>query len=173
MIESVQLRRLRPTDAERLYEAVRASHAELARWMGWCHADYSLQESIDWAAGQDAAWQEDREWSFVIVDRDDRILGACGMHRIDLRNNIAEAGYWVRSCVAGRGIATTAMTQLAEWARSEKQIHRIEIIIAVENHASQRVAEKVGAIREGRLRDRLLVHGERMDCFLYALIRQS
>jgi RimJ/RimL family protein N-acetyltransferase len=49
-------------------------------------------------------------------------------------------------------------------------LNRIEILVAVDNLASQRVAAKVGAVREGILRNRLLLHGKIHDAVMFSLI---
>ena len=46
-----------------------------------------------------------------------------------------------------------------------------EITPDVGNLRSQRVAEAVGAHREGVLRSRLLVHGEFHDAVMYSIVR--
>jgi ribosomal-protein-serine acetyltransferase len=48
---------------------------------------------------------------------------------------------------------------------------RIEIFVVAGNIASQCVAEKVGALREGLLRNRLLIRGEPRDAYVFSLIR--
>jgi ribosomal-protein-serine acetyltransferase len=50
-------------------------------------------------------------------------------------------------------------------------LNRIEIITEVTNVASQRVAEKVGAQREGVIRQRLWLHGAAHDAVLFAVVR--
>jgi len=52
-------------------------------------------------------------------------------------------------------------------------LQRIEIIAAVDNLASQRVAEKAGAVREGLARKRLLVRGEPQDAFVFSLLPED
>jgi RimJ/RimL family protein N-acetyltransferase len=47
---------------------------------------------------------------------------------------------------------------------------RVEIVAAVGNLASQRVAEKVGAIREGCARNRCRAAGVQHDAFVYSVI---
>jgi len=59
---------------------------------------------------------------------------------------------------------------LCQWAFGKKELHRIEIIMSVENIASQRVAEKAGAVREGILRQRLLLNGRRHDAVMFAVL---
>jgi exopolyphosphatase/pppGpp-phosphohydrolase len=44
---------------------------------------------------------------------------------------------------------------------------------AVDNIASQRVEQKSGATREGVLSQRLLLHGQRHDTVLFAIIRAA
>jgi len=46
-------------------------------------------------------------------------------------------------------------------------------LAATGNHASQRVAEKAGAVREGVLRKRLLVKGQTQDAVLYSLVAED
>jgi len=46
---------------------------------------------------------------------------------------------------------------------------RIEIVIAERNFADQSVAEKIGATREARLRNRLIIQDEIHHAYLFAL----
>lgn len=58
-----------------------------------------------------------------------------------------------------------------EWfAFDHLALQRLEIVIAENNFASIRVAEKCGAILEGTLRNRLFLHGTPTDALLYSLI---
>jgi len=79
-------------------------------------------------------------------------------------------GYWVRTTAAGRGIATQAARLMARFAFEQVGLHRVEIVAAIPNIASQRVAEKTGAVREGVLRNRLLIRGVSQDAMLFSLI---
>jgi ribosomal-protein-serine acetyltransferase len=59
---------------------------------------------------------------------------------------------------------------LAAFGMERAGLTRIEIMAAAGNLASQRVAEKAGARREGVLRNRYLLHGKLHDAVLYSLI---
>jgi RimJ/RimL family protein N-acetyltransferase len=50
-------------------------------------------------------------------------------------------------------------------------LERVEILTAVENEASRRVAERAGATLEGTVRHRFLLHGVYHDAHLYSLVR--
>jgi len=79
----------------------------------------------------------------------------------------------MRSSATCRGYATEATLALARWAFEALALERIEIVAAVGNLASQRVAVKSGAAREGVARKRLLVRGAALDAVVYSLVRED
>jgi len=70
-----------------------------------------------------------------------------------------------------RGIASEAVRLVREWAFEHTDLVRLEVVVAVENLASQRVAEKAGAFREGILRSRLMLQGSTHDAVMYSFSR--
>lgn len=86
---------------------------------------------------------------------------------------MANLGYWVRTSAAGRGVATGATRAVARFGFEQIGLKRIEIVAAVNNLSSQRVAEKAGAVREGVLRKRLLIRGESHDAVLFSLVAED
>ncbi len=169
----ISIRPYLPADVSLHFEAVRESQAELAPWMPWCHPGYSLEDSRGWVESQLVAFRDGVEYEFVITGADNRLLGGCGLNHIDRANLRANLGYWVRSTCCGRGIAVAAVKLLVAWAFAQTDLVRLEVIASVENVASQRVAEKAGALREGVLRSRLQLHGRRHDAAGYSFGRRS
>ncbi len=167
----VILRPYRKADAARLYEAACQSTAEVFPWLPWCHPDYSLDESRSYIQGTIQAWRDDTLFEFTMNDpTDGSFIGGCGLSDINRVNRTANLGYWVRTGWTGRGVATAATLLLAEFGIKRASLTRIEVLAATGNRASQRVAEKAGATREGILRNRLLLHGKLHDAVLYSLI---
>ena len=147
---SMVLRPYRLSDAEPLYEAVRESLPELLPWMPWAHADYSFEESKKWIEYCARTWAKGKEYNFVIQDaKDGSLLGGCGLNQVRRRARFANLGYWVRSKCTGKGIATAAALLVARFGFDELGLTRIEIGAATTNAASLRVAEKLGATRQG------------------------
>jgi RimJ/RimL family protein N-acetyltransferase len=66
---------------------------------------------------------------------------------------------------------TAALGELLREVFTRTTIERLEARCAVGNEASARVLEKLGFVREGRLRRYFRLGGERVDNFLYALLR--
>lgn len=161
-------------DADELYEATRESIAELQPWMPWCHPGYSIEESHQWLSLRDGAWKGGTEYSFHVSDiSSGRFLGGVSLNRIDSLYRAANLGYWIRTSAAGHGVATRAARLVARFGFEELNLIRIEIVAAAGNLASRRVAEKVGAVREGVKRKGLLVHAVEHDAVLTSLIAED
>lgn len=173
MTPNVHIRPYESGDVDRIYEAVRESIAELSVWMPWCHPNYARNDTVTWVESRPQAWETKSEYSFVIERGDGQILGSCGLNRFDLQNGTANLGYWVRTSATRQGVATATVGLLKQWALTNLELYRLEILASVENVASQSVAEKSGAIREAVLKERLLLHGRRHDAVLFALFRDA
>jgi RimJ/RimL family protein N-acetyltransferase len=168
------LRPFREEDASALYEAVRESISEVSPWLPWSHEHYSIEESREFIGSRELASQGGEWYSFGIFEKDGgRVLGGVGINFINRVHQMANLGYWVRSSAAGRGIATGATRLAARFAFEQLGLQRVEIVVAVANVASQRVAEKAGARREGILRKRLFIRGESLDAVLFSLVPED
>jgi RimJ/RimL family protein N-acetyltransferase len=154
-----------------VWEAAQESIAELQPWMPWCHPAYSIDESRSWLGLQVPAFEQRTAFGFAIVSTDGAYLGGCGLNQIDGDNHRANLGYWVRTSASNRGVATHAVCSIRDWAFQHTDLLRLEIVIAIENIASHRVAEKSGASREGVLKRRLLLHGASHDATMFSFTR--
>ncbi|PSQ84566.1 MAG: hypothetical protein BRD30_11605 [Bacteroidetes bacterium QH_2_63_10] len=83
---------------------------------------------------------------------------------------VGNMGYWVQSRATGREVATTAVQLVARTGFEEGGLRRLECLLSVHHEASQRVAEKAGAQREGLLRRCLRVRGRVDDAFLCGML---
>jgi len=169
----VRIRCYRAEDTSAFLLAARESVDEVFPWLPWCRADYTRQEAEEWTESRKRLYEQGVEYEFAIVDDEDRFLGGCGLNQINAANRLANLGYWVRTSETGRGVATRAVRQLADFAFSETELERLEIVCEVGNEASQRVAEKAGAVREGVLHGRLFLHERPHDAIMYAILRSE
>jgi RimJ/RimL family protein N-acetyltransferase len=158
-------------DAPALHEAAMESVWEVRPFMPWCRPDLTVDAGRSWIEAQVSAFKTGKAFEFVIVAPDSRFLGGCGLNQIDNENYRANLGYWVRSSATGRGNATAAVRQLVEWAFSNTTLVRLEVVVSTENTASLRVAEKSGAVTEGVLKKRLLLHGTWHDAVMLSFVR--
>ncbi len=171
---TLALRPFRMDDAQALYEAVRESMDELGQWLSWCHADYTINDSIQFLESCGEAHRKETEFGFAVFERGtDRLVGGCGINQIEKAALRANLGYWVRTSATGRGYARQAAILAARWAFQSLGLERIEIVAATGNHASQRVAVRVGATLEGIARKRLRVHGVQHDACVFSVVRSD
>jgi RimJ/RimL family protein N-acetyltransferase len=103
----------------------------------------------------------------IVVDQ--RVVGSIGM-RVN-ENDTGHVGYWCARSERGRGIVPDALRTISRYGFDELGLGRMELITDPDNHASQRVAEKVGYQREGVLRSHLLhPDGRRRDSVMFSLL---
>ncbi len=167
------IRRYQQGDEQSLYQAARASISEVFRFLPWCHPDYDIEDSRKWLEITQENWAKGEGFSFGIFSHDGNdYFGGCGINLID-EHPVGNLGYWIRSSATGQGIATEATKGLLQFAFAHLDLQRIEIVMSVENGASQQVAEAAGGQYEGRMKNRLMLHGKAHDAHLYAVIPED
>jgi ribosomal-protein-serine acetyltransferase len=172
--DKILLRAFRAEDINALYEAARESINEVSPWLPWCHANYSIEEAESFIMSRAESEKNEDEYSFAVVDAETGMfLGGVGLNQVNRIHLLCNLGYWVRTSCTRRGVASSAARMAARFGLEELKLQRIEIVIAVGNHASQRVAEKAGAVREGELRKRLFSNGRAQDAVMYSLIAED
>jgi RimJ/RimL family protein N-acetyltransferase len=154
----VLLRPFRSEDAPSVFEAVRESLTELKPWMSWAHDAYSQRESEAFIKVTRARWEERTLFAFAVTDAlTGGILGGCGLSHIHPVYHLCNLGYWVRTSRHGEGLAGRAAKLAARFCFEHVGLIRAEIVMALGNERSRRVAEKIGAHYEGILRNRMVV----------------
>ena len=79
---------------------------------------------------------------FVVANVDtDEFIGFCGIKQID---GVPDFGYFIRSECWGNGIAAKACELAVERLSSEIDLDTVQVFIANDNLASQRVVQKLG-----------------------------
>lgn len=110
------------------------------------------EKAREWAERW-ADWDGGTRALFCVYEATEgRVLGMVSLHKIDVENSGGELGYRVAPWARGRGVATTAVRTVTDWAFGFLDLTRIQLIHAVENAASCRIAEKVGYRLEGTTR---------------------
>ena len=168
--KNYHVRRFESSDAQSMYEAVKASLAELVYWMPWCSENYALEDAEAWVRFTQRAWAEGIEYPLGIFEkRSGAVVGGTGVNHISKPYRIGNIGYWVSTPHVGRGVARHAAKQAALLGFGELGLTRLEIVALTHNVASQKVAESLGATRECEARNRLYFQGQPHDAFMYSL----
>jgi ribosomal-protein-alanine N-acetyltransferase len=132
-----------------------------------------MKEGLDLAEAEQWVERANDAWAtgfvrFAIVDGTDRLLGQVGFAANDHYGS-AEAFYWLSIDARGRGVATRALTLVADWA-FDCGIERLFLLVHPENDLSHRVAQRCGFSREGVLRAFERFKGQRPDLVSWSLL---
>jgi ribosomal-protein-serine acetyltransferase len=167
----IGIRPLAAADAPACFAAVRESLETVGRWMPWCHPGYTLRDSEAWTAACETQWAEGTAYEFGIFGPEsNEVWGGVGINQLNRTYRFANLGFWVRASRVRQGVAIAAARLAAKFAFRELALMRVELVVLVDNFASRRVAEKLGATFEGVARNRLVHDGVPFAEAMYSLI---
>jgi ribosomal-protein-serine acetyltransferase len=157
-----------------VFDAARESVPEIGPSMRTWREGATYEKAAQHVAASIHAWKAGTWYDFGISRVGSAaFLGRVGLDQVD-HGTTANVGYWVRTGQTGQGIATAAVQLIARFGFEDLGLQRLELVIAVDNLASRRVAEKVGATFEGVLpagqgQRRYLQH----DSYCFSLTRRQ
>ncbi|MCO5974153.1 GNAT family N-acetyltransferase [Actinoallomurus soli] len=161
---------LRPFEEGDTADVLAASRdPEILRWMPWAPAQ-TAETALAWCVSH-AHVDPTLGVNFAIV-AGDRFAGTVGLGRTDWADGRVEVGYWIAPWARRKGYAVEATRAAAAYA-FEKGLHRVELLAAVGNLASQGVAAKAGFTREGVLRQAMVIPAGRVDAVLFSLLESE
>jgi RimJ/RimL family protein N-acetyltransferase len=166
----LRLREPRVSDAGEIFRAY-TQDADVCRFMVWApHA--SEADTRGFLEGCVAAWQGGVRLPYVITAKGSDV--PIGMIEARPQGTTLDIGYVLARAHWGQGLMPEAIRALAGAALAVPRIFRVQATCDVDNIPSQRVLEKAGFTREGRL-ERLTVHPnispDPRPCFMYAKCR--
>lgn len=85
----------------------------------------------------------------------------------------ASIGYWIDERVANRGVVTRAVAMVIDHCFGPVGLHRIEVAIRPENHASLRVVDKLEIPLLGLAPAYLHINGDWRDHLIFAITREQ
>jgi RimJ/RimL family protein N-acetyltransferase len=147
---------LRPWTVQDIPAMVAAySDPVMRRWLP--HPVTTAEEAHRIIQARRAASLAGTSFSFAVIharpdDTTGTLVGSVSVRRMDAEATSGEVGYWVTAPWRGRGIAPRALNAVCEWAFRPprlrlpqlRPLEQLELIHAVGNDASCRVAGKAG-----------------------------
>jgi RimJ/RimL family protein N-acetyltransferase len=139
---------------------------EIRRWLTMIPSPYTEDDARTYIEGKVPNAGRNQ---FAITENGS-VVGAIGL---DVTESIRQGtiGYWCAREARGRGVTTRALRLLSRHAFDALGLERLQLFTDPDNHASQRVAEKVGYQREGVVRSHLPQRdGTRRDSIAFSLL---
>ncbi|MET8568285.1 GNAT family N-acetyltransferase [Streptomyces sp. NPDC004783] len=92
-----------------------------------------------------------------------RLVGVVQLTKTNWHVRSTELSYIVAPWARGEGYASEAALATAQWLFGDQKFERIELRTAADNTASQQVAQKIGCISEGVLRNACIARARADD----------
>ncbi|MFB6619873.1 GNAT family N-acetyltransferase [Streptomyces sp. NPDC085524] len=92
-----------------------------------------------------------------------RLVGIVHLQNTNWRTRATEVGYVTAPWARGEGYASESVLAVAQWLFRDQGFERLELRTAADNTASQQVAQKIGCISEGVLRNAWIVRTQNPD----------
>jgi ribosomal-protein-alanine N-acetyltransferase len=119
------------------------------------------------------ACNQNPETNFVIANEEE-MMGAIGINlQYDVYKYSAEIGYWLGEPFWGKGIATSAVKALTEFAFTNFLLSRIYAHVFEGNIASEKVLLKAGYVKEATLKNAVFKGGKFLDQYIYAILKED
>ena len=133
----------------------------------WHARSMTEDEARAWVAAREGRWGAESGGDWAVTDGG-ALVARVGLRTLSLAEGWAEAAYWVVPAARGRGVAARALDAVAAWLFDDVGLHRLELVHAVGNVASCRVAAKAGFRLEGTKRRQTLHPDGWHDMHLHA-----
>ncbi|GGW34458.1 N-acetyltransferase [Streptomyces xantholiticus] len=92
-----------------------------------------------------------------------RLVGIVHLQNTNWRTLSTEVSYVTAPWARGEGYATESVLAVAQWLFRNQKFERLEMRTAADNTASQQVAQKIGCISEGVLRNAWIARTQTQD----------
>ena len=159
------LRDIMPWEGPAIF-ALTGDH-KVMRYMG-----FPVHTSVDDATALIRQYrQAPGRWQAICLDGEVDVLGILGL---EVRGHQATMSMTLRRDWKTRGVGREIGKPVVDWILTHPQIWRVWSYVHVDNVAGQRVTERTGAVKEGRLRRFEFfpnVSTEPQDCYIYSIVR--
>jgi RimJ/RimL family protein N-acetyltransferase len=115
-------------------------------------------------------------FSIVISNKDDSdiLIGNCGIHDINWKNRVGEAGIVIgERPYQNKGYGSEAMELLLEYAFSTVNLNRIELNVYDYNSRAIKLYKKLGFTEEGRRRQFMWIKGSYHDAIMMSMLAEE
>ncbi|MDQ1011873.1 RimJ/RimL family protein N-acetyltransferase [Streptomyces sp. V4I23] len=126
---------------------------------------YTAQDAEDWVRRIAPAERTTGRGIVLAVTEflTQRLVGTVHLRNTDWRTLATEVAYVTAPWARGEGYATESVLAVAQWLFRNQRFERMELRTAADNTASQQVAQKIGCISEGVLRNAWIVRAQTED----------
>jgi ribosomal-protein-serine acetyltransferase len=169
--DSVELRQMTEHDADELTRLIDRNRTYLREWLPWLDNSTSIIDAARFI-GRSIEQAEDNNGLTLGIVCHGKLAGVIGQHYVDSLNRRTEIGYWIDAGHQGRGIVTRSTACLTDYAFRHQDCNRVMLHCAVGNLKSRAVAERLGFVQEGILREAEWLYDHYVDLVVYSMLKR-
>ena len=110
-------------------------------------------------------------WAITLKNNAE-LIGIIGHYMIKPENYRAEIGYMLLPEFHGKGIISEAVKEAVNYGFTVMKLHSLEAVIDPDNHASAKVLEKNGFVKEAHLKENKFFEGRFLDTVIYSILNR-
>ncbi|TDD27865.1 N-acetyltransferase [Actinomadura sp. KC06] len=169
LADNAELRPLEPWQAVEFAEHAERVRGDIDRYIPWARqvVDEATAREFLQAYALKQAKDQGRIYGIWL---DGVLQGGTVFRTFDAAMGVCEAGVWLAVEARGRGLITTAVRHMIDWAFATRGMHRVEWLCDPRNTASAAVAERLGMTCEGVLRQGFVLDGDRRDVQVWSIL---
>ncbi|PEY43899.1 GNAT family N-acetyltransferase [Bacillus cereus] len=168
--ERAMLRLMDANDVEKLFEIVEGNKGIWTYLIAKMESYQDMERYVETAVKE---YEKGTDLPFVVIDqKTNEVVGSTRLYSISNDNKTVELGQtWYHPSVQRTSINTECKYMLLRYAFEELQMLRVQIKTDLRNEKAQRAIERLGAVKEGVLRnERKLPNGYVRDAVVYSII---
>ncbi len=168
--ERAKLRLMDNTDVETLFSIVEGNRDIWAYLISKMDSVQDMQQYVQKAI---KGYGRGTQIPLVVVDQQtNKIVGSTRLYNISVEDKTVELGQtWYHPSVQRTSINTECKYMLLQYAFEKLHMLRVQIKTDARNEKAQRAIERLGAVKEGVLRnERKLPNGYVRDAVVYSII---
>ncbi|PEW51487.1 GNAT family N-acetyltransferase [Bacillus thuringiensis] len=168
--ERAKLRLMDNTDVETLFSIVEGNRDIWAYLISKMDSMQDMQQYVQKAI---KGYGRGTQIPFIVVDQQsNKIVGSTRLYNISVEDKTVELGQtWYHPSVQRTSINTECKYMLLQYAFEKLHMLRVQIKTDTRNEKAQRAIERLGAVKEGVLRnERKLPNGYVRDAVVYSII---
>ncbi|WMN61893.1 GNAT family N-acetyltransferase (plasmid) [Pseudoalteromonas xiamenensis] len=165
------IRRLKQDDVDAIY-AHRRSH-QTSKYIGPPSTQQDAVERVNQAMKPWTQAEGERLMLGIEHRVSGELIGELMFKYTNKPAGIGEIGYRLAEEYLGQGYGLEVSNGLINYVFDELTAHKIQAIAAVDNVASWKLMEKLGMVREGVLREYMLLPSGYSDAVVYGLLKRE
>jgi len=170
--KDIELRSWKVEWAPDLFNLVTKNRDHLLPWLPWVPGVKKAEDSVKFITASLKEQKEEKGLELSIWYKD-KLVGCLGLHDYKKADRRASIGCWIDKDHQGKGIMSKSLKKVVRYCFENLNLNRIGYQAATTNEKSSAVAERLGFIKEGVIREFEYVNKQFLDYTSFSLLKKD